>query len=63
MQKIQITTLPLLPGKIRRFLPPLLPGLRIDSGFEWGSRIPGDFDSMVAKIIAKGANRKSHRVS
>lgn len=47
------------PGRINRYLPPLLPGIRIDSGFEWGSRIPGDFDSMVAKIIASGPTRAS----
>lgn len=45
------------PGKIRKYLPPNLPGVRIDSGFEWGSRIPGDFDSMIAKIIARGSDR------
>ena len=47
------------PGVIKRYLPPLLPGIRIDSGFEWGSRIPGDFDSMIAKIIAIGATREA----
>ncbi len=45
------------PGRILRFLPPNLPGIRIDSGFEWGSRIPREFDSMIAKIIAYGPNR------
>lgn len=45
------------PGRILRFLPPTLPGIRIDSGFEWGSRIPREFDSMIAKIIAYGPNR------
>ncbi|MCX6128459.1 MAG: ATP-grasp domain-containing protein [Proteobacteria bacterium] len=45
------------PGRILRFLPPNLPGIRFDSGFEWGSSIPREFDSMVAKIIAYGPNR------
>ena len=45
------------PGAIKRYLPPLLPGIRVDSGFEWGSRIPRDFDSMIAKIIARGPDR------
>ncbi len=45
------------PGQIKRFILPNLPGIRIDSGFEWGSRIPSDFDSMIAKIIAHGPNR------
>ncbi len=47
------------PGIIKRYMPPLLPGIRIDSGFEWGNRIPGDFDSMIAKIIAIGATREA----
>ncbi|MFW7380889.1 MAG: carboxyl transferase domain-containing protein [Oligoflexus sp.] len=46
------------PGRIKRYLPPTLPGLRIDSGFEWGSRIPRDFDSMVAKVIARSPSRE-----
>lgn len=47
------------PGKIKRYLPPQLPGIRLDSGIEWGSTIPKEFDSMIAKIIAKGPDRKS----
>jgi acetyl/propionyl-CoA carboxylase alpha subunit/acetyl-CoA carboxylase carboxyltransferase component len=47
------------PGRIHRFLPPTLPGIRIDSGFEMGSRIPREFDSMIAKIIAYGPSRQA----
>ena len=45
------------PGLIKRYLPPQLPGIRVDSGIEWGSTIPREFDSMIAKIIAKGPGR------
>ena len=45
------------PGEIRRYLPPGLPGIRVDSGVEWGSTIPREFDSMIAKVIAKAPTR------
>ncbi len=45
------------PGKVKLFRPPSGPGIRVDSGIEEGSVIPGDFDSMTAKIIARGADR------
>ena len=34
------------------------PGVRIDTGVAEGDAIPADFDSMIAKIIAYGQNRK-----
>ena len=45
------------PGLIKRFLLPQLPGIRIDTGFEEGGRVPREYDSMIAKIIAQGSNR------
>ena len=33
------------------------PGIRVDTGVGEGDTIPADFDSMIAKIIAVGANR------
>jgi acetyl/propionyl-CoA carboxylase alpha subunit/acetyl-CoA carboxylase carboxyltransferase component len=46
------------PGTIERFR--ILPGagVRIDTGVAEGDSIPSDFDSMIAKIIAHGKNRK-----
>jgi acetyl-CoA/propionyl-CoA carboxylase biotin carboxyl carrier protein len=32
-------------------------GIRVDSGVEGGDEIPGDYDPMIAKIIATGADR------
>ena len=45
------------PGLITRFAPPSGPGVRLDSGVETGSIIPGTFDSMMAKLIVTGATR------
>ena len=46
------------PGLITRFAPPSGPGVRLDSGVETGSIIPGTFDSMMAKLIVTGTTRE-----
>ncbi|UUD62882.1 ATP-grasp domain-containing protein [Pseudomonas seleniipraecipitans] len=46
------------PGKIDAFRPPSGPGVRLDSGVESGSRVPGTFDSLMAKLIVTGATRE-----
>ena len=46
------------PGQVVKFLPPSGPGVRVDSGVESGSIIPGTFDSMMAKLIVTGATRE-----
>jgi acetyl/propionyl-CoA carboxylase alpha subunit/acetyl-CoA carboxylase carboxyltransferase component len=46
------------PGALERFRIPTGPGIRIDTGVEEGDKIPADFDSMIAKIIAYGHDRK-----
>ena len=46
------------PGAIERFRILPGPGVRIDTGVAEGDAIPSEFDSMVAKIIAYGRNRK-----
>ncbi|MFG1993833.1 carboxyl transferase domain-containing protein [Actinoplanes sp. NPDC048988] len=45
------------PGRIVRLALPAGPGIRVDTGVSEGDVIPGDFDSMIAKIIAYGADR------
>ena len=45
------------PGRISRLELPAGPGIRVDTGVSEGDTIPADFDSMIAKIIAYGANR------
>ncbi|MHA3901998.1 acetyl/propionyl/methylcrotonyl-CoA carboxylase subunit alpha [Castellaniella sp. WN] len=47
-----------MPGRVRRFAPPSGPGVRIDSGVESGSLVPGAFDSLMAKLIVSGATRE-----
>ncbi len=46
------------PGAIERFRLASGPGVRIDTGVAVGDAIPPEFDSMIAKIITYGQNRK-----
>jgi acetyl/propionyl-CoA carboxylase alpha subunit/acetyl-CoA carboxylase carboxyltransferase component len=46
------------PGVIERFRVATGPGVRIDTGVAVGDAIPPEFDSMIAKIITHGQNRK-----
>ena len=46
------------PGKIERFRVPTGPGVRIDTGVAEGDSVSPDFDSMIAKIIAYGSDRR-----
>ncbi|MCA3141358.1 MAG: carboxyl transferase domain-containing protein [Betaproteobacteria bacterium] len=45
-------------GRLARFTPPQGPGVRVDSGYEAGGEVPTAFDSMLAKIIARGEDRE-----
>jgi acetyl/propionyl-CoA carboxylase alpha subunit/acetyl-CoA carboxylase carboxyltransferase component len=45
------------PGKVVLLRLPTGAGIRVDTGIEQGDRIPADFDSMIAKIIAHGRDR------
>jgi len=45
------------PGRIALLDLPSGPGIRVDTGVSTGDRIPADFDSMIAKIIAYGRDR------
>jgi 3-methylcrotonyl-CoA carboxylase alpha subunit len=45
-------------GVLRHLKWPNLPGLRVDAGFDEGDRVPPDYDSLLAKIIAHGATRE-----
>ena len=39
------------PGRVTRFVPPLGPGVRVDTAVGSGSEIPPHYDSMIAKVI------------
>jgi acetyl/propionyl-CoA carboxylase alpha subunit/acetyl-CoA carboxylase carboxyltransferase component len=45
-------------GRLVRFSVPQGPGIRVDSGYEAGGTVPTAFDSMIAKVIARGATRR-----
>lgn len=46
------------PGRLEYFLPPGGPHVRVDSACYAGYTIPPHYDSMIAKLIVKGKNRK-----
>ena len=46
------------PGVVERFRILTGPGVRVDTGVAEGDAVPAEFDSMVAKIIGYGQNRK-----
>ncbi|CAG9001248.1 MAG: Carbamoyl-phosphate synthase large chain [Candidatus Celerinatantimonas neptuna] len=46
------------PGIIHCFRPPSGPGVRLDSGVADGSTVPGQFDSLIAKLIVTGRTRE-----
>ena len=45
------------PGPVHVFEPPTGPGVRVDTGVLPGSTVPGNFDSLMAKLIVTGATR------
>jgi acetyl-CoA/propionyl-CoA carboxylase biotin carboxyl carrier protein len=46
------------PGTITRLREPAGPGVRVDSGYEQGEQVPQAFDSLLAKLIVTGADRR-----
>jgi len=46
------------PGTVSVFQPPSGPGVRLDSGVVEGDTIAGAFDSMLAKLVVTGHDRK-----
>jgi acetyl-CoA/propionyl-CoA carboxylase biotin carboxyl carrier protein len=46
------------PGTVEIFEPPTGPGIRVDSGVRSGSIVPGDYDSLMAKLIVRGDDRQ-----
>jgi acetyl-CoA carboxylase biotin carboxylase subunit len=45
------------PGLVERFLPPLGPGVRVDTAVEPGTVIPPFYDSLIAKVIVLDDDR------
>jgi len=49
------------PGHIAVCEPALGPNLRLDSGYAAGGHVPSEFDSLIAKVIARGPTREEAR--
>jgi acetyl/propionyl-CoA carboxylase alpha subunit len=47
------------PGLIRRWQMPAGPGVRVDTAAEAGERVPPEYDNLLAKVMAYGADRKT----
>jgi len=46
------------PGTLTRWHAPAGPGVRVDGGYDQGETVPGAFDSLVAKLIVTGRDRR-----
>jgi acetyl-CoA/propionyl-CoA carboxylase biotin carboxyl carrier protein len=46
------------PGTITAWRPASGPGVRLDAGYDVGMTVPQAFDSLIAKLIVTGANRR-----
>jgi len=46
------------PGLITEYHPPGGPGVRVDGGIFTGWRVPGDYDSLLVKLLTYGRNRE-----
>ncbi|MEQ9093588.1 MAG: biotin carboxylase N-terminal domain-containing protein, partial [Miltoncostaeaceae bacterium] len=49
------------PGRVEMLTLPTGPGIRVDTGVNEGDEIPPEYDSMIAKVIAWGADRDEAR--
>jgi acetyl-CoA/propionyl-CoA carboxylase biotin carboxyl carrier protein len=49
------------PGRISRYVEPAGPFVRVDAGFGQGREVPGDYDSMFAKLVVAGSDREQAR--
>jgi acetyl-CoA carboxylase biotin carboxylase subunit len=45
------------PGELRRFRPPVMPGVRVECGFREGNTVTPYYDPMLAKVIAHAPTR------
>ena len=50
------------PGVLHSYEEPFGPHLRVDSGYKKGAEVPGDYDSLIAKLIVWGENREEARL-
>ena len=46
-----------LPGRVRHWIMPAGPGVRVDTAIEAGERVPPEYDNLVAKLMVHAADR------
>jgi acetyl-CoA/propionyl-CoA carboxylase biotin carboxyl carrier protein len=46
------------PGVLTLWRPPMGPGVRYDGGYEEGETLPGEFDSLLGKLVVYGEDRQ-----
>ncbi len=46
-----------LPGRVRRWVMPAGPGVRVDTAIEAGERVPPEYDNLVAKVMVHAVDR------
>jgi acetyl-CoA/propionyl-CoA carboxylase biotin carboxyl carrier protein len=46
------------PGTLTRWHAPGGPGVRVDGGYDQGEAVPRAFDSLIAKLVVRGATRR-----
>ncbi|MDQ3956992.1 MAG: ATP-grasp domain-containing protein [Actinomycetota bacterium] len=49
------------PGRLVEYVEPDGMGVRVDSGYAAGDEIPGAYDSLIAKLVTRGADREEAR--
>ncbi len=45
------------PGRVRRWVMPSGPGVRVDTALEPGERVPAEYDNLIAKVMVHAADR------
>ncbi len=45
------------PGRVRRWVMPSGPGVRVDTALEAGERVPAEYDNLIAKIMVHAGDR------